>query len=372
MTKNFTNKKLVSLLAVLALSGTITTLTSYSTGPPGGYTNAPGESNCTSCHSGTLQTSGGTHGNITLVQNTPYGSGTSTSPYSFTLSYYSPGIQVVGFQAAVLPTSASSSSNSLGTLVAPSSSGTQVVSGSGRHYIEHNSSGTAANSSGQKSWTFNWIPPSSAYQGNVSFYVVINASDNSSDNSGDTIYAKVFTIGVLPVKWNNFSAKLESHKAKLSWSTTQEINSNRFEIERSYNEEDWEPIGQIKAAGNSNALHHYAFTDESNFPFQQAFYRIRQFDTDNKQETSNIVHLTTEKLNDISVNLVTDRREILVEAPAGIQTLSLFDLDGRLLKQIEGNGNKMLLSTQGLPCGICLVRVATSEGIQTRKLLLSN
>jgi hypothetical protein len=57
------NKSIV-LLFLIALVFIHQKSVTYTGGAPGGYSNAPNESNCTSCHNGTLQTSGTNFNNI--------------------------------------------------------------------------------------------------------------------------------------------------------------------------------------------------------------------------------------------------------------------------------------------------------------------
>lgn len=155
----------------------------YSSGPPAGNTNAPGESNCTSCHSGTLN-SGGNLSSLTLSTDMPNGKFLPDSTYTITVSYAETGVSKFGFQATAL---SATTNNMMGTLTVTNSSSTKKVSNATREYIEHTSSGTFG--SGSVSWSFEWKAPS-VISSDVKFYVALNASNSSGTNSGDDIYAK--------------------------------------------------------------------------------------------------------------------------------------------------------------------------------------
>lgn len=55
----------------------------------------------------------------------------------------------------------------------------------------------------------------------------------------------------LPVTLARFDAVKEGSTALLSWSTTEETNSDRFEVERSINGKVWQKIATVKAQGES-------------------------------------------------------------------------------------------------------------------------
>lgn len=71
----------------------------------------------------------------------------------------------------------------------------------------------------------------------------------------------------------------------LTWETASELNSAYFLIERSLNGFDYQTIGKVQAAGSSNQLNSYSFTDIT--PDEGVnYYRLNQFDFDGKNEYS--------------------------------------------------------------------------------------
>ena len=156
-----------------------------SAGPPNSHTNAPGESNCTACHS-----------------DFPVNSGTGSVSISNIPANYLPGQQIpitvttsqadaviYGFQL----TAVDGLGRRAGTFTLPAQSPvqTQVVSGIvnfiQRSYVEHTVNGVIPTVFGTKSWTFNWNAPAERV-GKVSFYVSGNAANSDGSTSGDYIY----------------------------------------------------------------------------------------------------------------------------------------------------------------------------------------
>ena len=65
-----------------------------------------------------------------------------------------------------------------------------------------------------------------------------------------------------------------------SWQTQQENNTSRFEIERAYDNTTFEKIGTVSAAGISNSIKSYTFSDNGNISKAESFYRIKMIDKD--------------------------------------------------------------------------------------------
>lgn len=182
MIKQTTKSKLIAIVfTILALIFSNDIFTNASN-PPSNATNAPGEGNCTSCHTGTAISSGTAWSSINMSGlPATYVPGTN---YALTLNGSSAATVKNGFELTVL----NSSNNSTGTLTAGTGSSTAT---STRVYLKQTTSSVS-------SWSFNWTAPV-AGTGTVTFYVAFNGSNNNnSDGSGDNIYVKTFTLSEQP------------------------------------------------------------------------------------------------------------------------------------------------------------------------------
>ncbi len=89
--------------------------------------------------------------------------------------------------------------------------------------------------------------------------------------------------GALPVKFIGFDVVRQNNNAVISWSTAQETNSNFFETQRSKDGNTWMTVGSVTAAGNSNDVLNYSYTDRS-VTGDIVYYRIRQVDIDGRYD----------------------------------------------------------------------------------------
>ncbi len=153
-----------------------------SPGPSGGYSGAPGEQNCTSCHDGATQD--GSTENQLLVNNdigfgiTQY---TPGATYAVNLSMVSNPAKK-GFQVTAL----NPANEMAGNFIAGGNTQikTATISGGQRKYVTHKSS---SNTSATQVWNWTWEAPATE-QGPITFYIATNKTNNNSNTNGDLIY----------------------------------------------------------------------------------------------------------------------------------------------------------------------------------------
>ena len=170
--------RLVAFGALMLVAGAAVAL---SGGPPDGRTNAPGEGNCTACHTGTLNSGSGMLELSGLPD--PYMPGET---YDLTLTLSDPDAMRWGFELTILEDGGTST----GTIIA-TDAGTQTSTSGDRTYLKHRSSGTYPGTPDSGSWVLQWTAPD-AGAGDITLYVAGNAANNDGENTGDRIYATFF------------------------------------------------------------------------------------------------------------------------------------------------------------------------------------
>jgi hypothetical protein len=192
-----TRKKLVKLaIAGAAVALFILQATSgrsvhaYLSGPPESHTDAPGEENCTECHTGFALNSG--NGNITITGLPDTYAPSQQVVVTVTVTH--PDGFLYGFQVTALD----SMNHPAGTLAATDMVNTQAITGivntETRTYIEHTATGAAPVEFNRRSFTLTWTAPSSDV-GPVTFYAAGNGANGDGDNTGDHIYTTQVTTG---------------------------------------------------------------------------------------------------------------------------------------------------------------------------------
>ena len=184
---------------------------------------------------------------------------------------------------------------------------------------------------------------------------------------------------VLPVVFVNITAAYNStsNTTLIRWSTAQEMNSDVFVIERSLDGSKWAAIGTVKAAGSSNNLRNYEFTDLSPQPGTN-FYRLNQVDLDQGFIYSKVVSITTKKELDTYISLYPNPAigftniYSTVSSPTKV-TIQIVSSNGKLIKQTNAviNRNTPLhLDLTGINQGMYFIRILTANKTTMEKLMI--
>lgn len=162
---------------------------SFSGNAPNGYTGAPGESLCTTCHGGS--NSQGLDGDIqitgvpaNIIPNTTY-------PLSVIVSNPNGLSMTAGFSMTAID----AAGNKVGSLANPST-GAAIATGN-RDYFEHNPAQTyAANRT--VTWTVDWTAPPNASPDPVTFYAAGNITDsNTGTNTSNDLIVTTTATGMI-------------------------------------------------------------------------------------------------------------------------------------------------------------------------------
>lgn len=133
----------------------------------------------------------------------------------------------------------------------------------------------------------------------------------------------------------------------LTWETGTEENSDYFILERSINGVDFVSVVTLEAAGNSNTLLHYAYTDENVEPCSIYFYRLVEVALNgDKAVISDIVRLV-EGGDCYSVEVMpipaTDELTISINSSVATNTsVVIYDVLGRMVS------NQSFTTNEGL------------------------
>lgn len=91
-------------------------------------------------------------------------------------------------------------------------------------------------------------------------------------------------ISVLPIELTSFTSEIKTNNSiQLVWQTANEINNEKFIIERSENGTDFYSIGEVRGHGTTQEKQDYEFVDAKPKP-GILYYRLRQVDYHGKNE----------------------------------------------------------------------------------------
>jgi len=176
----------------------------------------------------------------------------------------------------------------------------------------------------------------------------------------------------LPVTLLDFTAVRRGAVAKLSWSTTGEVNSGSFVIERSGDNGIFVAIGTVKATGGSKTTTRYGFTDE--VPLRgENYYRLRQVDVDGRFTYSKTVLLDFSGMGlHISPNPAHGMVNLFVNNMNEAFNVRIVDVNGRTVLELQtapGTAN-IPVDVSRLAKGIYTVKVTGATTVAVQQLLV--
>lgn len=165
----------------------------------------------------------------------------------------------------------------------------------------------------------------------------------------------------LPVSLIGFEVKRVENATMLYWQTSEEKNSDHFEIQQSEDLRKWNALGYVNAAKESALRKEYSFPDVAE-RFGTQYYRLKMVDTDGSFAYSRIqsIKLGASGLVNAYPNPVVDKLQI--GAKEALASVKVTDLAGRAFLELSKPKPGQEFSLKNYPAGTYLVKVETVAG----------
>jgi hypothetical protein len=186
-----------------------------------------------------------------------------------------------------------------------------------------------------------------------------------------TLATTNYGITPLPVELLGFQGQTIGNENQLTWSTATEHNNDHFDVERSADGADFEWIGTVDGAGNSQHVINYELMDPR--PLRgYNYYRLKQVDMDGTATYSNVVALfNKDQAAECTVRtLDPDGLYALWCSVEEGATLELFGSTGQPLqfKKFGAEGSQEV-DLRAFAAGFYFARVTDGDDVKSYKLL---
>lgn len=174
----------------------------------------------------------------------------------------------------------------------------------------------------------------------------------------------------LPVRLASFDVSSDESAALLTWTTTEESNSDRFEIQRSTNGRQWYILGEVKSHGESINIETYTFLD-SQPNVGENLYRLKMVDKDGSFTYSRIRNLAFSPIQiGVYPNPVSER--LFIKDVNTVIQFTMHDLSGKRViehTRVDQSG----IDISNLANGVHTATIKHSDGHESRhKILITN
>jgi endonuclease I len=206
------------------------------------------------------------------------------------------------------------------------------------------------------------------YQGNRNPYIDSPQYVNRVWNSGCP------GMAALPVDIVSFTGRQSGDNVLLEWVVENEVNFDRFEIERSVNGSAYTKVGEVRA----NNSHTYNSSDNIALnKGQRLYYRLKKIDKDGKYKYSYVFSLHIPLNNSFTVYPNPASTYIQLQMSNivnGEVNVEITDVTGKVVRKFakQLNGSTITLSTSGISNGTYLVNLRANGEQYTRKVIVRN
>ena len=228
--------------------------------------------------------------------------------------------------------------------------------------------------------------PNAGFNGNTTTftYVVCNNFGLCSDPA--TVLITFQTNGALPVTIIDFGAVYANDKVNVKWTSTFEVNNDRFEVERSTDGLTFKTVGTVKGQGNAAGKHDYQFNDDvSNSVLNKndLYYRLKQVDFDGKSSYTKVLVVRVYRtktlqslsvtpnpaINDIKVNVQLNENAYIVLKVANSSGIEVMR---RTTRGSNGTNSFALEGTSRLQAGVYFLEVIVNSNERMMVKLIKN
>ncbi len=179
----------------------------------------------------------------------------------------------------------------------------------------------------------------------------------------------VTSCGPLPVKLSSFTGRYSNGIATLDWQTSQELNSDYFELFRSYDAIEFVSVAKIASAGFSNIIKNYNYNDRIGGA-NNVYYRLKQVDINGKETFSSIIKLSlgTKTIVEIFPNPFNNNFTITLSSnKSTVATLKILNTTGQLIYSkiitLNKGNNSIVINNlpSSLTAGMYYVTITNDE-----------
>ncbi len=207
-------------------------------------------------------------------------------------------------------------------------------------------------------------------------HLFFNAISGSSSN----LYKLDASSSALPVSLLSFTASKQTASVLLDWTTTNEINTHHFAVERSTDGVHFSAIGTLAAMGSSTSKHSYQLNDASAMQAGSSilYYRLQSVNKDGSHSYSNVLTVRLQNgefIFTLSPNPVHNQLTVSFTTNTSTHTmLRIADANGRQLYQQGYHSSSQSsvqqnISVANLQSGTYFIQLITDKETKTLKFI---
>lgn len=186
------------------------------------------------------------------------------------------------------------------------------------------------------------------------------------------------TCGTLPLTLLSFKGSKTTSGVLLEWSTSNEVNTASFDVERSYNGTDFSMAGNVLSKESASSRNNnYTYTDNTATGSSTCIYRLKMRDRDEQYTYSPTVFVKRDVTNGSSFHVYpnpakgsyiyiqpgTSRHSALTVKIVGVTGAVWFN---KLLTADKLQNDRFAIPVNQLPAGYYVLQILNEKGMQVQ------
>ncbi|WP_426295629.1 T9SS type A sorting domain-containing protein [Dyadobacter endophyticus] len=170
-----------------------------------------------------------------------------------------------------------------------------------------------------------------------------------------------------PVTLVDFSARLNEKVVDLNWQTSDEVNSDHFEVQHGTDGKNWATLHKISSAGTSNTAKKYSYRHE-NPVHGENLYRLKMVDSDETYTYSKIVSVNFTSPGGLRIFPNPAFDQIVFQNEVPLRNYQILSVTGKVVQENRfENASKSEADISSLAVGVYIVKVTDIHGESTNR-----
>lgn len=170
----------------------------------------------------------------------------------------------------------------------------------------------------------------------------------------------------LPIEMAYFELEKQNNSTVITWKTLSELETERFNVLRSIDGINYETIGQVRAAGNSNEEIEYSYNDNY-VKSGVVYYRLELVDILGVKIVGDSYVIRENK--GIAIENTSSSWIVNVENVSKNSSISVYEISGALIRRVNLNNTQTVLNKSDYSKGIYVLKITTENNLYSAKVV---
>jgi hypothetical protein len=177
---------------------------------------------------------------------------------------------------------------------------------------------------------------------------------------------------VLAVKFVGFTVTRKINDVLIQWSTTEEVNANIYQVEKSEDGTNWNTVAYVAAVGSRSSVNNYSFIDK-NVTVKLAYYRIKEVDVDGKAMYTAVQSIRFETVSAAEIKITSAQSKVMLQFPKPVKgnlVVRFVSRNGQVVDQqnISNPVGQVVLNSK--VTGNYIISISNGQDINSAKQVL--